>query len=467
MTAPFCPTAWMHRTEGSPITTAILEPDRQRKACLQGTAERLADCHDRHNRIALAGPADFANVTAVVTCDTEQHMSTVDTAIIVTTYERPASLEKVLLSIAQQRGVRSRFELVVADDGSRDETADLVRRFAADVDFPVRFVTHEHQGFHAGRCRNEGVRATTASYLLFLDGDCLIPPYHLAEHHSRRRPGVALASHCCYLSREASAAVTGHVIRSGGFAAMASVSELRRLAKMHRRAWYYNLVRHPTKPKMFSGDMSLWRNDFLRVNGFDENFRGWGGEDDDFRLRLRQAGVRIQSILRRTRSYHLWHPPVPSKAPRIRDGPNVPYLLRPGRLTRCVNGLEKRRVDQIQVRVIGAAARPEVLVDLLPQAWLQPRRADAAAEVEILVHPGKGRFSGQAELNLLIILDESRITRKLVRRADVVLRWDAMSAEEPRQQLQELRQAIVSCVMGRRIVPAAKTDPALRRAVGV
>ena len=92
------------------------------------------------------------------------------------TYQRPRSLALVLESIAQQRGVEGKFELVVTDDGSTDNTLEVVEAFRRRVNFPVKFVTHPRLGFQASRCRNEGAAATSAPYLLFLDGDCVLPP---------------------------------------------------------------------------------------------------------------------------------------------------------------------------------------------------------------------------------------------------------------------------------------------------
>src|SRR5947207_12506473 len=109
-------------------------------------------------------------------------MTRPEIAVLVSSFERPRHISRVLASIAAQRGVGGAIEVVVTDDGSRDETPRLVRQFAASVNFPVRFVMHPHEGFHIARCRNEGVAASTAPYLLFLDGDCIIPPDHFRAH---------------------------------------------------------------------------------------------------------------------------------------------------------------------------------------------------------------------------------------------------------------------------------------------
>src|SRR6266481_4643090 len=99
-------------------------------------------------------------------------------ALLVSTFQRPAHLRRVLKSIAAQRGVSGALEVVVSDDGSQDDTHEIVRQFAEAASFPVHLTTHPHDGFQLARIRNEGAAASTAPYLLFLDGDCVLPPDH-------------------------------------------------------------------------------------------------------------------------------------------------------------------------------------------------------------------------------------------------------------------------------------------------
>lgn len=262
-----------------------------------------------------------------------------DMAVLVSSYQRPRHLERVLASIACQQRMQGRFEVVVTDDGSQDESCSIVEKFARQVAFPVSWTTHPHDGFQLARCRNEGVAASSADYLLFLDGDCLIPPDHLWHHWRLRRVGHVWAGYCACLDREASEGLTVDDVRAGRHVAMASFAELRKLRRMHWKALGYSFLRHPTKPKLYGGNVGIFREDYERINGYDENFRGWGCEDDDLRLRLRQAGMRIRSVLGATRTYHLWHPPGQTTPSRWRDGANVDYLHREGRQACCERGL--------------------------------------------------------------------------------------------------------------------------------
>jgi glycosyltransferase involved in cell wall biosynthesis len=269
-------------------------------------------------------------------------MGTPVVSLIVSTFERPQSLRLVLASLERQSGLSKHdMEIVVSDDGSRDDTPDIVARFRARSRFNVLYTTHEHNGFQLARTRNDGVRASTAPYLLFLDGDCVAPPHHVAQHLKRRRPATAMAGFYYYLDRATSARIDEAAIERADFDRWATASHRRQLAAMDWKARFYALVRHPQRPKLYGGDIGIWRRDYEAVNGFNEEFTGWGCEDDEFGVRLRKAGIRIRSILRWTRTYHLWHPPVPSHPGSWKHGVNVPklWLELARRSPRCDRGL--------------------------------------------------------------------------------------------------------------------------------
>jgi glycosyltransferase involved in cell wall biosynthesis len=348
---------------------------------------------------------------------------------LMSTYQRPAHLRRALESIALQEGVDGRMELVVTDDGSTDETASIVAEFASRAPFRVGFTTHPHTEFRLSRCRNEGVRASTAPYLLFLDGDCILPRDHVRKHLEHRRPNTVMAGDCCRLEREVSERVTLDVIHSGEFTQWGPASEIKRLKKVDRSSRFYRLIRHPTKPKLIGNNVGIWRRDYERVNGYDENYQGWGCEDDDLRHRLRRAGIGIVSILRWTYTFHLWHPNVASMPAEWKDGQNVKYLLRKGRLTRCRNGLEKRSLDDLAIRVVSDDVQAHPIVD-----WARRRFRSAAnhprPEVEILLLPGRGRFSGKADCNVLVALDPIATSDPQARRAHLTINAAADDLEQ-------------------------------------
>ena len=346
-------------------------------------------------------------------------MPTPQIALLVSSYERPGHLQRCLLSIACQQDVPGGYEVVVTDDGSTDETEQVVKEFAKTVDFQVQFVTHPHNGFQLARCRNNGVKASQAPYLLFLDGDCLLPADHVSWHVRQQRRHVVSAGDCCRLDQATSQQINDSNIRDGSFVNATPRAELRRMARQHRKAVWYNLVHHKKKPKLIGNNIGIAREDYERINGYDERFVGWGCEDDDLRLRLRQAGIRIQSVMNRTFTYHLWHPYVPSAALEWKAGPNVKYLKRKSRLTRCLSGMIHRNPEELATSLTGQPESYGQVTELLPQ--LTSRSTTEPPDVEVLVLPGTGQFTGRADCQLLVVLDSTPIPAQQLRRADAIV----------------------------------------------
>lgn len=260
-------------------------------------------------------------------------------SVILTTYERPHHLERSLASLSAQRNMAGRFEVVVVDDGSKDCTHDVVRRFARTADFPVKLTTHEHDGFRVSLCRNDGVRASVGEYLLISDSDCLFPPNHLSRHLDARRPGVARAGNCYRLDREVTEQLTVADVLAGVYRHKISLVERWRMWRRWMSDVRYQLRKHPVKPKLMGFNIALFRRDLEAVNGFDEEYVGWGCEDDDFAARLRMTGRTMRTVVGYTQAYHMWHPIDPSNPGVWSQGPNVARLLQGVRKVRCRKGL--------------------------------------------------------------------------------------------------------------------------------
>lgn len=264
-----------------------------------------------------------------------------DIAIIVSTFERPGHLARCLASLAMQRGVSGRFEVVVTDDGSRDDTPALVATIAKTAPYPLTFTTHEHRGFQLARTRNEGIFASTAPYLLFTDADCVLPADHVRIHLEERRRGRVAAGDCIRLDRETSQRIDLDAVRRGSFTTLVPHRELARIRGKALRALAYGWLRIRMRPRLSGNNIAAWRDDLERINGFDEQFIGWGFEDRDLQQRLERIGVRARTVLHRTAPVHLWHPPAPSFSRNGDDTPNLAYFQAGDRPTFCRNGLVK------------------------------------------------------------------------------------------------------------------------------
>jgi GT2 family glycosyltransferase len=230
-------------------------------------------------------------------------------SVIVSTYENRHGLALVLAGLARQhaRG----FELLVADDGSGPETAELTCAFARSASFPVRHLWQPDEGVRKGRILNRAIEAAAADLLIFLDGDCVPSPAFVAKHVSLAQPRRYLSGSTVLLGAEASCALAPSDVARGALdglrtcrpgnrrwrrlvaAAIPGVADLfdRRLAR--------------TPVGFHGGNASLARSDAVAIGGFDERLAR--REDKDFGRRLRAAGVDGISVRYRIPVWHVHH----------------------------------------------------------------------------------------------------------------------------------------------------------------
>ena len=233
------------------------------------------------------------------------------TAVILTTYNRPDALDAALAGYREQ--TPGEFELIVADDGSTDDTRALVETYAASAPFPVRHVWQDDRGFRAGAARNRAASTTRADYIIFSDGDCVPPRDFVSRHLALAEPGCFLAGNRVLLTES----FTQRVLRSR--IPIHRWSNVQWIAAWMRRDVNRALpllalpngafrLRHRSRWEgVKTCNLSMWRSDFERANGFDERYAGWGLEDSDLVVRLLHAGVRHKSARFAAPVFHLWH----------------------------------------------------------------------------------------------------------------------------------------------------------------
>lgn len=233
-------------------------------------------------------------------------------AVIVTTYNRPDALAAVLEGYLAQTD--REFEVLVADDGSVEETARVVRAYQARAVFPIRHVWQEDQGFRAAMARNRALAATEAEYVIFTDGDCVPPADFVARHRLLCEPGWFLSGNRLLLSQEFTAQVLEqklpiHLWGWGAWLTARSRGHIERLLPLLRLPDVRPLRK--LAPHRWEGaktcNLSAWRSDLVAVNGLDESYTGWGLEDSDLVIRLIRAGVSAKSARFSAPVLHLWH----------------------------------------------------------------------------------------------------------------------------------------------------------------
>jgi glycosyltransferase involved in cell wall biosynthesis len=233
--------------------------------------------------------------------------------VIISVYNAVRFLELVLAGFSQQ-SYRS-FEVIIADDGSGPEVNDFLSRFIPGSPFPLRHVYQPDQGFRKTRILNAAIRAASTEYLIISDGDCV--PHHdfVRAHWQHRAPRAVLCGRRVMLSQALSARLTVSDVMNGRYERLTLDKMIDGLLGRSTH-WdeaiplksdrIHSLI-YRKKPTLVGCNFSLDKSLIEEVNGFNEDFAGYGGEDIELEYRLRLEGARFKWVTHRAIQYHLYH----------------------------------------------------------------------------------------------------------------------------------------------------------------
>jgi len=232
-------------------------------------------------------------------------------SVIISTYNQPAWLQKVIWAYTCQTYLN--FEVLIADDGSTEETTALIKQLNAEVDFSIKHIWHEDRGFRKTVILNKAILAAEADYLVFTDGDCIPRADFLAIHIRFRKQGYFLSGGYFKLPQSISELINKHhIVEQSCFKSKWLLDQgisysfkLNKLCSSSFKAKLLNLIT-PTKATWNGMNASGWRKDVIDVNGFDERMQ-YGGEDRELGERLFNAGIKARQIRYSAICLHLYH----------------------------------------------------------------------------------------------------------------------------------------------------------------
>ena len=224
-------------------------------------------------------------------------------SLIITTYNRPDALLLVLRSIEGQ--ITLPYEVIIADDGSTNDTKEVVTSFQEKSDIRVIHSWQEDSGFRAAKSRNKAIAKATGKYIILIDGDMILHPEFINDHINNTQSGYFVQGSRVLLTQDKTKQTLDQ--QKINFSLLSNGLQNR------KNAFHSNIL-----SKLFSNkrnylrgirtcNMAFYKQDCININGFNNEFEGWGREDSEFIMRLLNSGINRKNVRFNAIQFHLWH----------------------------------------------------------------------------------------------------------------------------------------------------------------
>jgi glycosyltransferase involved in cell wall biosynthesis len=257
------------------------------------------------------------------------------TALLISTYNWPEALELIFESILIQTKLPD--EILIADDGSSSETKRIIDNFSLKIKIPVKHFWQEDKGFRKSRILNIAIAGTNADYIMQVDGDCILDKHFIEDHTKNAKTNTYLyGSRVNILPDFVNKVFKDRIICFNLFS-----KEIKNKTRTLHIPFFSKFYKpHHQISKKFRGcNVSYWKNDVIEINGYNEDFEGWGREDSDLAIRLGNKGVLAKRLRYNGIVFHIYHKGKPKDNLELNDSIEQNTIL--NKIVRISNGIDK------------------------------------------------------------------------------------------------------------------------------
>ena len=243
-------------------------------------------------------------------------------SLLISTYNRPDALELCLKSVLLQSKMPE--EVIIADDGSKDDTKKLVERYQQIFSVPLLHVWHPDEGFQLAKIRNRGIAKASQPYIIQIDGDLILHRHFINDHLQISQRNYFVSGSRVLLSEETTKELLQHNSIDVEAHKRGSKNHFNKLRNGFLRNFLSTRYKVSGRNKYYvkGCNMAFWKDDLLKVNGYNEKLTGWGKEDSELAIRLIHSGIKKKFLKMGGITYHLYH----SEASRDNEEANTRYM---------------------------------------------------------------------------------------------------------------------------------------------
>jgi len=228
-------------------------------------------------------------------------------SVVIASFDNTDILELTLASLACQSS--DNFQVIIADDGSNEDYAPVLKKWACSFRYGIQHVKHENRGFRKTRILNRAVITSRFERLIFIDMDCLLHRHFIKNHLAYLEKGIVITGRRVDVMKEVLRSPE-EIVRDGLGLSLFRLFKLRILKKAERiECGFFSPVFYQSANNTILGsNFSIFKSDLEAVNGFNEEYIDVGiGEDTDIDFRLKLNGIKVKNLRNKVIQYHIHH----------------------------------------------------------------------------------------------------------------------------------------------------------------
>ena len=228
-------------------------------------------------------------------------------------------------------------EVIIADDGSSNETKLLIEKYSIKFKTKLKYIWQEDNGFQKTSILNKAVALAKGDYIIQIDGDIVLHKHFIGDHIRNARKKTFIHGSRVFLNRKTTKKAINQQYFNFSFLNNGLSNRLNGL----RSALIARIIsNNNTNIKGTRGcNFSFWKQDFISVNGYNEDMKGWGKEDTELSVRLINRGLQKHKIKCLAVCYHLYHDNAAKDELNINNAILADTISE--NKTSCINGIKK------------------------------------------------------------------------------------------------------------------------------
>ena len=226
-------------------------------------------------------------------------------SLIICTYNWPEALSLVLDSVITQTVMPE--EIIIADDGSEKSTLRVIELFRKQLPVPVIHSWQEDFGCRIPHSRNRAIAKSNSEYIVDIAGDTILHPDFIKDHKKYAQRGVYIQGSRVLLQKFFTNIIfENSIFNHPRFFSNHAKNKIN-MVRIPFLTYLASYLKSNNIKRVRGCNFSIYREDVIKVNGFNEDITSWGREDSEFVQRLINYGLFKKHLKFSGIQFHIFH----------------------------------------------------------------------------------------------------------------------------------------------------------------